>query len=796
MTRRPPSAVRHPHTFRAMRLLRAVSRLGVPGSVPAPPELIPAGARVLAQGYLNRFALPLLGGWLLPRWMRDQSDPTSPLFTPRSVLNLMVNQTARNWTALGIPGAGHPVEATVDPYGLLTPSAGGPSLDWWVDVDGGDLGLMAPSQREVQQSLQGGLPVVATAYEANGLRVSAEAWALPAPGGDWAALQVVLFNIADLPLTGRFYFALRPYNPEGISPLYSLRSTGKELRANLQTILRTWPQPEACYLSGLREGDLFSALSQKRELSPRKGIRDPHGFAHAALAFTFNIEPWEEAEFLAFMPMRPLGPGGVRRLSSRTPHSLVPPFPRKGGPPLLPTVPHPPTEPDPALYSRAKAASTLGWRDLLGGGMRVTLSHRALQNSWEANRLHLLALHDGDHITPGPDLYHSFWFRDAAYMAYALMLCGFRDASSSLLRGSLRRQRRNGAFVSHRGEWDSTGQVLWTASRHLELYPDPLLLEEMRPYLARGAEWIGAALGRGGGLMPAGISSEHLGPPDHYYWDALWSLAGLESAAPLLSDAHAGAARKLRATLLRHWERDAARLGAQTMVAAPGRGLDLGAVGTLSAWFPLRLLPPEHPLLAGTLAALERELFHEGALFVHAGHSGWGTYLNMRVAGCRLVGGLPGGWSMMEWLLRRASPTLNWPEAIHPLSGGGSAGDGHHGWASAEWLMLVRLLLIDDWGDTLTLAPHLPAEWLTSAGAVEVEGAPARHGSVAYTLEWSEAGEEITLRLDPKWRGAAPRVRLRLPEGLYSLAGSTGDYKGYFDLEQGTTMIKLERTGA
>src|SRR5829696_1984312 len=119
---------------RAYRLLRAAGRLGVPGALPAPPQLIPASARVLAQGYLNRFAVPLLHGWLLPRWMDEQSDPACDWFVPRSVHNLMVNQTRRNWTALGIPGASHPVESIVDRHGLLTPIPGGPSLDWWVQL--------------------------------------------------------------------------------------------------------------------------------------------------------------------------------------------------------------------------------------------------------------------------------------------------------------------------------------------------------------------------------------------------------------------------------------------------------------------------------------------------------------------------------------------------------------------------------------------------------------------------------------------------------------------------------------
>ncbi len=247
----------------------------------------------------------------------------------------MANQTARNWTALGIPGADHPVESIVDRWGLLTPVPGGPSLDWWVEVEGSDTGRMAPSlQREVVQSLQGGLPVVLTAYEAGGLRVSSEAWVLPAEDGDWAAMQVVLFNIADVVLRGTFSFALRPYNPEGISPIYNISYEGNSLRADGRPPIITWPQPEGWALSGLRTGDLFASAEcgvRSAELTtddgpetnevegdmlgirsagswatPNSGtphsalLNDPHGFAHGVLQYSFNIEPWEEAEFLAF----------------------------------------------------------------------------------------------------------------------------------------------------------------------------------------------------------------------------------------------------------------------------------------------------------------------------------------------------------------------------------------------------------------------------------------------------------------------------------------------------------------
>ena len=730
----------------AFRLLRAASRLGVPGAIPAPPQLLPMGARVLAQGYLNRFAMPLLNGWLLPPWMREQSDPQSPMFTPRSVFNLMVNQTARNWTALGLPGANHPVESTVDRWGLLIPIPGGPSLDWWVEVEGGNLGLMAASRMaDVKQRLQDDLPVIVTAYEADGLRVSSEAWMLALEDGDWAAMQVVLFNIADIPLRGTFMFALRPYNCEGISPVYNLTYEGGTLRTRTSHAgPLTWPKAESFALSDLRSGDLFQIQTPKSKTQNPK-CHDPHGFAHGILSYSFNIEPWEEAEFIALMPVH-------ARATWKVGHDFG--FQVSG-------LSDSKLKPDPQFYSRAKAETTLKWRALFESGMKIDVPDRHLQASWEANRAHLLALHDGASITPGPDLYHSFWFRDAAYMVYALSLMGFREAAEQLLQGFVSRQRRDGVFISHHGESDSTGQALWAMSRHLRLYPNAALQREWKPAMERGARWIARALLRSEDLlMPPGISSEHLGPPDRYYWDNLWSLAGLEGVQ---AEETAKSATTLRRTLTTAWEADKANLQRQALPAAPGRKIDLGMVGTLAAWFPLELLSTEMPELEDTLAALEENTFYDGALFVGTGHSGWGTYLNMRIAGCRLLQNSDKGWEMMKWLLRHASPTYNWPEAIHPRSLGGSAGDGHHGWASAEWLMLVRTLLLREEGGSLIVTPSLPKEWLSTEGEIKVENAPTTFGPISFNMAWGAGGQAPHLDIEARWHTPPGRIEWNFP---------------------------------
>ncbi len=116
--------------------------------------------------------------------MRAQTDPHAPGFAAAARSRLVANTTARNWTPIGLPG--RPEIALVDPHGLVTPRYPGPSLDAWVQADGGPL-LAAAREPPgaIRQRLQGRLPVVATAFEHGSLRLATEAWvAVPDPAGD------------------------------------------------------------------------------------------------------------------------------------------------------------------------------------------------------------------------------------------------------------------------------------------------------------------------------------------------------------------------------------------------------------------------------------------------------------------------------------------------------------------------------------------------------------------------------------------------------------------------------------
>jgi hypothetical protein len=108
-----------------------------------------------------------------------------------------------------------------------------------------------------------------------------------------------------------------------------------------------------------------------------------------------------------------------------------------------------------------------------------------------------------------------------------------------------------------------------------------------------------------------------------------------------------------------------------------------------------------------------------------------------------------------------ASPTGHWPEAVHPITKGGCMGDGQHGWAAAEWVMIIRNLFIREEPDGLVIGSGLFPEWL--AGDQELSFGPTLtpYGSVSvhFTKEQSEL--QVTVQSEPE--GSAPPVLLQVP---------------------------------
>jgi hypothetical protein len=277
------------------------------------------------------------------------------------------------------------------------------------------------------------------------------------------------------------------------------------------------------------------------------------------------------------------------------------------------------------------------------------------------------------------------------------------------------------------------------------------------------------------GLLPAGFSAEHLGPNDFYYWDDFWGVAGLRGAADLLRERNAKFARECEEvaaeflqTIEQSFPHGPERRYPGAIPASPKRRMDSGAVGSLVADYPLQLFAPGDERILKTADYLRDHSSHGGGFFQNMIHSGINPYLTLHLAQVRLrAGDHTNAWTLMDHVASMASSTGQWPEAIHPRTGGGCMGDGQHMWAACEWAMMLRNCFVREEHGRLVIGSGVREEWwrqqdaafgptLTPFGPVSVR--VERCGA-----ETGEAAGAPRVIVEGTWRGAMPQLEVRIP---------------------------------
>jgi hypothetical protein len=386
----------------------------------------------------------------------------------------------------------------------------------------------------------------------------------------------------------------------------------------------------------------------------------------------------------------------------------------------------------------------------------------------------LLALSARD-VYPGSYTYRRFWFRDACIMLHALLALNHDECCRRAFETSfLRRQTVAGFFQSQQGEWDSNGQVLWLAHRYVTLSGrslSPRMLKAVR----KGADWLcRKRLPRTPeqshpGLLPSGFSAEHLGPNNYYYWDNFWGLAGLRAAGDIFRRAgyeEYAAQLQIAAEAYEHDIRESidSVSGCRchgAIPAAPSRRMDAGAVGSLAADYPLQLFPPADGRIMSTVDFLLRHCMIDNGFFHDMTHSGINPYLTLHLAQVLLRAGDDRYLPLVRRVAELASPTGQWPEAIHPRTGGGCMGDGQHGWAAAEWVLMIRSLFVREEDDRLVIGSGLLPEWLNSDKTLRFGPTATRFGSITVVVDTAATPPSVTV--DGKWHKHRPHIETAIP---------------------------------
>lgn len=713
-------------------LLSRLERFAQPSEVAEPIELLRAGVVLHARGLVNSRVIQHNLDWVWPYWVERQFDPKDKAFVPRAFSITNINLTHRNWTAVGLPDCS--ALPIVDPRGLVTPVYDGWSLDGWILSHDGRALLPSRTKESRQwQNFEDGVEVE-TVSETGGLNLVSRSRVVMK---DDAPHCVTRFRaLSDE--SAVFVLGLRPYNPEGVSFVHrvELSPDRRSWRVNDDHHVGFSEAPDSHHISDYRSGDVFIHL---RELDDVDSLECDVGMATAAAVF--NLEAGVAREVIVEVPL--------------------------------------PTEPE-AAPSRPQS-----WSDALAGTTELKTADRQLQYLYDA-AIRSLILHSPLDVYPGPYTYKRFWFRDAAFIIHALLAGGMPDRARRALDRFPGRQNALGFFHSQEGEWDSNGESLWIFERYCQLTGQSPPKAWREPVI-KGARWIGRKRlpdyedSPHGGLLPAGFSAEHLGPNDYYYWDDFWAVAGLRSASslmrryadPILAEEFDNEAEAMRRAIERSLSGVAERLGRHAIPASPYRRLDAGAIGSIVCGYPLEIVAPDDARLIDTVNFLISNCFVDGAFFQDMIHSGLNAYLTLEVSQVLLRNGNPRYLDLLKSVADLASPTGQWPEAIHPGTTGGCMGDGHHVWASAEWVLLIRNCFVRE-GEpgTLIVGSGVASSWIGERDSLEFGPALTASGTVQLSLR--REGEGLKVEWTGKWHGEPPRMDIRVP-GWENKIVSAGD---------------------
>lgn len=702
--------------------LARLRRFSQPSEVQEPLELIRAGLVFHARGLINTKVIQNNLDWVWPYWVEKQFNPTDPSFLPRAYSLTHVNLTQRNWTAVGRPDL--PLYPIVDPRGLVTPFHDGWSLDFWILTDKGEM-LLPSKLPHVQQwlEIEQGLAVKTRCRE-NDMDLTSHARVT-----DHASPELVIKVKGRCHGKGWLVVSIRPYNPEGIQFIEKIEFDAHSPAwiVDQETHIRMSKLPERMLFSNYDDGDVIHKLEE----SPSETAGNCSvGMTTSAALFPLEDDKQNEVDFQLSLEHQ------------------IPPEDRSPGP------------------------SGTAWGSVMTQTAQLQIPDVRLCALFEAAKRTLILL-SATGPFPGPYTYRRFWFRDACFMVNALLSLGLADRSSRLLDNFSSRQKHSGYFQSQKGEWDSNGQVLWIFDRFQQLTGRPLGEARMKSVI-KGAEWIRRKRtprgeGRHGGLLPAGFSAEHLGPNDFYYWDDFWCLAGLRSAARLSARFHSEKKQKLFMDEAADFQKNIfdsvgkipKRRAQGAIPASPYRRMDSGAVGSLAADYPLQITSRDDEKILNTVNFLMDHCLHEKGFFQDMIHSGINVYLTLSLGQTLLRRGDPRYRDLIGKVADLATSTGQWPEAVHPLTGGGCMGDGQHGWAAAEWVQMIRNLFVREEKERLVLGSGLFPAWIRSPEDLFFGPTPTPFGDIS--LRIAKRGRRLVIHGEPRWRTAPPRMEVNIP---------------------------------
>ncbi len=704
------------------------------------------------QGVLNSSIIPFHLNRIWPYWVYRQFNPNSPDYCCSGLPALSINVTHRNWTTLSFPGINE--HAVVDPMGLITPLPNSWSVDFWVTHNDT---LISPSRLpNVSQSLVHDKPMTFTTVTvADALQASSEAWFVQDMHRQgYVFNRITVSNRSDSPLETSVFVAIRPYNPSGISPISEITyvsSGGFIVDNRLGVVLDEKPDNVVCLTFG--DGDVSEHYN---EWDMILHSHCTHGLASAFAEYKVHLEPGEERSFVVKMPTTQVAP--IKKLLQKT-------LPTTQKESLNQKI----TGTRAFDYDEMKTRFVTSWESQFNSLTTLSLPDKTLERLFRQNLAYLQGFVGQDRAYTQTFSLTPAQTHEKVFLLMALNRSGAVDVSESLLL-QLPYFKRKASTRHLTGE--QAGQLLFAMHDTFLFTHNPAMIQDHFTHLDAlvqklkndAKKWTPhrSFTDRMSRLLKGYTSQEE------YLYSYFWALAGLRSAVEMATIVQEKDKAHHYLTLYQEMNNALNMIllfsmgpsSRSTFIPVSTKRLvDAGLVMSLVSVYPLGMMSHNDERIVRTLDLLDQFMVNK-VLFNSIGYSGYTIVQNFQLAQVFALRQDPRAWHILSWVAAHATPTGTWPDAIHPISGGGCGGDGHSGLACAEFIHLIRNLLVTTDGDILNLCPFVPPEWLDGDG-ITASQLPTPFGRIRFTMKRIES--TVVCRIEPDFVHSPLEMRISCP---------------------------------
>lgn len=428
------------------------------------------------------------------------------------------------------------------------------------------------------------------------------------------------------------------------------------------------------------------------------------------------------------------------------------------------------------------------WRRFLDQGMQIELPESKPVDVYRASLAYLAIARrkEGDDYIPTVNRfqYHYFWVRDGAYIVNAFDIAGRHEWARQGLDHFLTCRRANG-IICQPPQWDGYGQTLWAFGSHWRLTGDNDWARRMYPYLADHVRGVFAEVAKDPlGLVPKAPPYDNEAIDGHYTGHSFWLLTGMRDMIAMAESLGETAdAEQFRQWHDAYGERFLTHLGAVTATTGgyipPGLDAEEGCDwDNLISVYPRGGVPARgtldvtDPMVSKTADTVREKKYAEGLLTYGRGlrpgllhHYDTIKCTEGLVTIGRQQDALADFYSI---LVHTSSANAGFEFGIAPWGNRDPGGNfPPHGWFAAEYIGLLRNMLVREESGDLHLLSVVSPEWLKPESRFSVRYAPTDFGEMSFIARARE--DALELRLRHQWRTPPERIVIHLPwfvEGL------------------------------